>query len=218
MIIHIHQTHNSRPDSLARNSRIQPSFVVQIDSEFPVWFPKFHESVYIDDKKKIVYLICFLVVMQHFKIIWKFKIHTPAHMLSRKSVISTHCLRTYTRLLLFDTIILLIDNTLNWKWYNLIDVKMWSSKNNVHWWLKCDSMLYKIRQMTRSMIKLKLWFKRVFYTQDHILWFNYTIIHFWLLRHFYQLKSPILFLFLHSVFTFFLIITLLIWFFSLSYI
>ena len=37
-LIHIPRTHNSRADSLARSARKQPSFVVHMDAELPVWF------------------------------------------------------------------------------------------------------------------------------------------------------------------------------------
>ena len=36
-LIHIPRTHNSRADSLARSARKQPSFVVHMDAELPVW-------------------------------------------------------------------------------------------------------------------------------------------------------------------------------------
>ena len=37
-IIHIPRTENSRADSLARSARKQPSSVVHMDAELPVWF------------------------------------------------------------------------------------------------------------------------------------------------------------------------------------
>ena len=36
--IHVPQTHNLRADSLARSVRKQPSFVVHMDAELPMWF------------------------------------------------------------------------------------------------------------------------------------------------------------------------------------
>ena len=37
-IVHVPQTENQKADSLARSARKQPSFVVHIDVELPVWF------------------------------------------------------------------------------------------------------------------------------------------------------------------------------------
>lgn len=37
-IIHIPKVHNSRADSLARSTKKQPSFLVHMDAELPVWF------------------------------------------------------------------------------------------------------------------------------------------------------------------------------------
>ena len=37
-LIHIPMTHNSRADSQGRSARKQPSFVVHMDAELPVWF------------------------------------------------------------------------------------------------------------------------------------------------------------------------------------
>ena len=37
-LIHLPRTHNSRADSLAHSARKQPSFVVHMDAELPVWF------------------------------------------------------------------------------------------------------------------------------------------------------------------------------------
>ena len=37
-IIHVPRTQNTRADSLARSARKQPSFVVHMDSDYPVWF------------------------------------------------------------------------------------------------------------------------------------------------------------------------------------
>ena len=39
-IIHIPRMHNSKADSFARNARKQPSFVVHMDVELPIWFTK----------------------------------------------------------------------------------------------------------------------------------------------------------------------------------
>lgn len=35
------QTHNLMTEHLARNARKQPSFVIRIDAELPVWVTKF---------------------------------------------------------------------------------------------------------------------------------------------------------------------------------
>ncbi|CAG7861115.1 unnamed protein product [Brassica rapa] len=37
-IIHVPRTENQRADSLARSARKQPSFVVHMDAELPIWF------------------------------------------------------------------------------------------------------------------------------------------------------------------------------------
>ena len=37
-LIHVSRTLNSKANSLARSARKQPSFVVHMDREFPVWF------------------------------------------------------------------------------------------------------------------------------------------------------------------------------------
>ena len=37
-IIHISRMHNTRAESLARSAKKQPSFVVHMDSELPMWF------------------------------------------------------------------------------------------------------------------------------------------------------------------------------------
>ena len=39
-IIYVPRTQNLRADSLARSARKQPSFVVPMDGELPVWFTK----------------------------------------------------------------------------------------------------------------------------------------------------------------------------------
>lgn len=40
-LIHIPRTQNSRADSLACSARNQPSFVVHMDAEQPVWFTEY---------------------------------------------------------------------------------------------------------------------------------------------------------------------------------
>ena len=40
-LIHIPRTLNSWADSLAQRARKQPSFVVHMDAELPIWFTKF---------------------------------------------------------------------------------------------------------------------------------------------------------------------------------
>ncbi|KAL0791234.1 hypothetical protein Bca101_007480 [Brassica carinata] len=37
-IVYVPRTENLRADSLARNARKQPSFVVHMDAELPFWF------------------------------------------------------------------------------------------------------------------------------------------------------------------------------------
>ena len=37
-IVHVPRTENLRADSLARSARKQPSFVVHMDAELPIWF------------------------------------------------------------------------------------------------------------------------------------------------------------------------------------
>uniref|UniRef100_A0A0D2ZQW6 RNase H type-1 domain-containing protein n=1 Tax=Brassica oleracea var. oleracea TaxID=109376 RepID=A0A0D2ZQW6_BRAOL len=37
-IIHVPRTENQRADRLARSARKQPSFVVHMDAELPIWF------------------------------------------------------------------------------------------------------------------------------------------------------------------------------------
>ena len=37
-IIHVPKTQNSMADSLVRSARMQPSFVVHMDADHPVWF------------------------------------------------------------------------------------------------------------------------------------------------------------------------------------
>ncbi|KAL0885095.1 hypothetical protein Bca101_009077 [Brassica carinata] len=39
-IIHVPQMQNTRADSLARSVRAQPSFLVHMDAELPIWFTK----------------------------------------------------------------------------------------------------------------------------------------------------------------------------------
>nr|VDD60019.1 unnamed protein product [Brassica oleracea] len=39
-IIHVSRTENQRADSVARSARKQPSFVVHMDAELPIWFTK----------------------------------------------------------------------------------------------------------------------------------------------------------------------------------
>ena len=48
------RTQNSKADSLAQSARIQPSFVVHMDAEFPAWLQSLHESVMLMTKKKNV--------------------------------------------------------------------------------------------------------------------------------------------------------------------
>ena len=44
MIIHVPRTQNSKADNLARSVRSQPSYVVSMDAESPVWFT---ESIWV---------------------------------------------------------------------------------------------------------------------------------------------------------------------------
>ena len=37
-IIHVPRTHNAMADSLGRRARMQPSYVVHMDADHPVWF------------------------------------------------------------------------------------------------------------------------------------------------------------------------------------
>ena len=37
-IVHVPRTENLRADSLARSARKQPSFIVHMDAELPIWF------------------------------------------------------------------------------------------------------------------------------------------------------------------------------------
>ncbi|CAG7892739.1 unnamed protein product, partial [Brassica rapa] len=37
-IVHVPRTENIRADNLAHSARKQPSFVVHIDTELPIWF------------------------------------------------------------------------------------------------------------------------------------------------------------------------------------
>ena len=53
-IIHVPQMQNSKANSLARSARIQPSYVVHMDAELPIWCTgSILVCVYIDDKKKL---------------------------------------------------------------------------------------------------------------------------------------------------------------------
>ena len=55
-IVHVPRTENQRADSLARSGRKQPSFVIHMDVELPIWFT---QSIWICEclvvkKKKII--------------------------------------------------------------------------------------------------------------------------------------------------------------------
>ena len=39
-IVHVPRPENLRADSLARSDRKQPSFIVHMDAELPIWFTK----------------------------------------------------------------------------------------------------------------------------------------------------------------------------------
>ena len=52
-IIHVSRAHILKADSLARSVRTQPSFVIHMDTELPIWFTKsVWVCFYIDDKTK----------------------------------------------------------------------------------------------------------------------------------------------------------------------
>ena len=51
-IIYVPRTQNSKADRLARSARKQPSFVVHMDSDHPVWFTESVWVCIVDDKKK----------------------------------------------------------------------------------------------------------------------------------------------------------------------